>query len=217
MEFAEVKQWLDANKGDASVKSYLEGFSPLAGLTDENTHSLVESNKSLRAYRDRAVTKAIETYREKTLPGLIDEEMKKRHPEETPEQKRIRELEQKLAERERREQETARKERLRAKAKEIGYDPDLAADFAVYDEDAALSILTRHVEWDKAREARVRNELLVKGGGPTPKAGEPKGSLTREQLDSRDDWSRVLAMPPGPDKDKAIADRMAAAGKLGPE
>ena len=183
MDLNEIKGWFEANKEDASVKSYIEGFNPLAALTDPKAaHDLVESHKALKGYRDSFVTKSLDTYREKTLPGLIDEEIKKRHPDETPEQKRIRELEQKLAERERREQEQARREKLRAKAKEIGYDPDLAADFAPFDEEAAVAALTRHSEWLKQRETALRNEFLA-GGGKPPEGGDSKsGEVDRKKF-----------------------------------
>jgi hypothetical protein len=173
MDLNEIKTWIEANKSDASVSQYLEGFNPLAALKDpKEAHGLVESHGALKAYRDSFVTRSLDTYREKTLPGLIDEEMKKRHPEETPEQKRIRELELKIEAKERREQESARKETLRSKAKELGFDPDLAADFAFLDEEAATAALSRHSEAYKAHEKRIRNELLAKGN-PPPDGGDP--------------------------------------------
>ena len=68
---------------------------------------------------------------------------------------------------------------------------------------------------NKAVSVEVNKRLAT--SGVTPRAGETRPGLTRAQLDSHEDWSAVLAMPPGPEKDKAIADRMAAASKFGSE
>ena len=178
MEWTEVKGYLEENKeSDANVKQYLEGFNPLRGVHEGNVHELVESNASLKSYRDKGIEKSLQTWRENTLPGIIEEKVaeertKLKPKSETPELKRIRELEEKLDASDKEKLFTARRDMLRAEAGEVKFDPELAVDFAVFGDDAAKSIMRKHADAWAKKETALRNELLVKGGTP-PGSGDP--------------------------------------------
>src|SRR5678809_398886 len=98
---------------------------------------------SLRSAYDAALNteynRAVKKYEEEKLPEkekeLRESIRQELNPTETEEQKQIRELREKLEAKEEAEALTERKEALRAKAKDFGVDPDIAADFALYGDD----------------------------------------------------------------------------------
>jgi hypothetical protein len=177
MEWTEVKEFLDANKEtDANVKLYLEGFNPLKGVTDDNVNEFVESNLVLKSYRDKTATKGIETWKGNNLQGLLTtatEEEAKKHKKspETPLEKEVRELKEELTTERKEKTLNVLKDSLRAKATELGYDPELAVDFAGDDADAATVKMMKHAKAWAGYDEKVRNEVLV-DGKVVPKKGE---------------------------------------------
>jgi hypothetical protein len=65
----------------------------------------------------------------------------------------------------------------------------------------------------KAEAASEVNKRLA-GGATPPKAGDGGSGYTLAQLDDPATWASVWKMPPGPEKDKKIADMQAAAARL---
>ena len=64
--------------------------------------------------------------------------------------------------------------------------------------------------------AREANRKLA-GSMNKPVVGETKGGVSRAQLDDLTEWRKIWAMPRGPEKDKLMAERIAAAGNLNAE
>ena len=135
---------------------------------------------SLRSAYDAALNteynRAVKKYEEEKLPEkekeLRESIRKELNPDETEDQKQIRALREKLEAKEKAEALTERKEALRAKAKDFGVDPDIAADFALYG-DEAESFLKRHSEWHKKELDAVKAESAKTAyGNKTPVKGE---------------------------------------------
>jgi hypothetical protein len=104
IEFADVKTYLESNKGKDDVKALIGTLAPqsvdsaIAFLTKDPA-----GIKKLGEMRDKSVNDAVvahdKKFKEDTLPGLIAEATKGLLPAETPQEKRLRELEKKDADR----------------------------------------------------------------------------------------------------------------------
>ena len=192
--FKELVGWAKAHaKEDANVAEFEELVSKAAPPDDaKQAIDYIRAIPSLRSAYDAALNteynRAVKKYEEEKLPEkekeLRESIRKELNPDETPEQKQIRELREKLEAKEKAEALTERKEALRAKAKDFGVDPDIAADFALYGDDGE-TYLKRHAEWHKKELDAIKAET-AKGafGNRTPQAGgAPKGlraQLTEE-------------------------------------
>jgi hypothetical protein len=182
--FNELVSWAKAHaKTDANVAEFEELVSK-AQPPDDSIKAIeyIKSNPALRSAFDAALNKefdrATKKYEEEKLPekekSLRESIRKELNPDETPEQKKIRELSEKLEAKDRAEAISQRKEALRAKAKEFGIDPEVAADYATYGEDAE-NVLKRHAEWHKKELDAVKAESVKTAyGSKTPTGG---GSL----------------------------------------
>ena len=192
--FRELVRWAKAHaKEDANVAEFEELVSKAAPPDDaKQAIDYIRAIPSLRSAYDAALNteynRAVKKYEEEKLPEkekeLRESIRKELNPTETEEQKQIRELREKLEAKEEAEALTERKEALRAKAKDFGVDPDIAADFALYGDDGE-TYLKRHAEWHKKELDAIKAET-AKGafGNRTPQAGgAPKGlraQLTEE-------------------------------------
>lgn len=192
--FKELVGWAKAHaKEDANVAEFEELVSKAAPPDDaKQAIDYIRAIPSLRSAYDAALNteynRAVKKYEEEKLPEkekeLRESIRKELNPTETEDQKQIRELREKLEAKEKAEALTERKEALRAKAKDFGVDPDIAADFALYGDDGE-TYLKRHAEWHKKELDAIKAET-AKGafGNRTPQAGgAPKGlraQLTEE-------------------------------------
>lgn len=197
--FEKLIDWVKAHKAEDADISEFEELIP-------KPEEIVKDREVRRAI-DSAVSTEVEThdrkFREEKLPKLLDEERKKirdevqkeLNPEETPEQKEIRELREWKAESQRREKTEATKATLRAKAKDLGFDPERAADFSVYGDDAE-SMLIKHAEhYKSAVDSRVSDELKKRITG-APKGGEQGAdvkTMTRAEFDKLSPESKLKA------------------------
>lgn len=184
--FKELVGWAKAHaKEDANVAEFEELVSKAAPPDDaKQAVEYIRAIPSLRSAYDAALNteynRAVKKYEEEKLPEkekeLREAIRKELNPDETPEQKQIRELREKLEAKERAEAISERKEALRAKAKDYGIDPEVAADYASYGDDAE-NVLKRHAEWHKkeldavkeqSSKAAFGNKTPVKGESPRP-------------------------------------------------
>lgn len=192
--FRELVGWAKAHaKEDANVAEFEELVSKAAPPDDaKQAIDYIRAIPSLRSAYDAALNteynRAVKKYEEEKLPEkekeLRESIRKELNPTETEEQKQIRELREKLEAKEEAEALTERKEALRAKAKDFGVDPDIAADFALYGDDGE-TYLKRHAEWHKKELDAVKEQSSKAAfGNRTPQAGgAPKGlraQLTEE-------------------------------------
>ena len=168
--FKELVGWAKAHaKEDANVAEFEELVSKAAPPDDaKQAIDYIRAIPSLRSAYDAALNteynRAVKKYEEEKLPEkekeLRESIRKELNPTETEEQKQIRELREKLEAKEEAEALTERKEALRAKAKDFGVDPDIAADFALYGDDGE-TYLKRHAEWHKKELDAVDRKSVV--------------------------------------------------------
>jgi len=177
MDLNEVKQFFEAQKDNAEVKSYLQGLVTLEGVT-----SFLETNedgkKLLQSKVDSNFTKGLETWKTNNLEKIISDEVAKRNPTETPEQKRYRELEERV---EKAEKERAR-EILKNKALSTFSEKKLPTFFVDHlignDEVSTTENITKFEEvWKTQKEEFLKSNAQSfgnKGNNPPNNEGKPK-------------------------------------------
>lgn len=192
--FRELVGWAKAHaKEDANVAEFEELVSKAAPPDDaKQAIDYIRAIPSLRSAYDAALNteynRAVKKYEEEKLPEkekeLRESIRKELNPTETEEQKQIRELREKLEAKEEAEALTERKEALRAKAKDFGVDPDIAADFALYGDDGE-TYLKRHAEWHKKELDAVKEQSSKAAfGNRTPTSGSSSNARPQAEIDS---------------------------------
>lgn len=174
MTLEELRQFLEENKGNQEVQSYLKGLY----LTPEGVKTFLdteEGRKILQPRLDSHFTKGLETWKEKTLPNLIEEEIKKKFPDETEEQKRLRKLEEELA----KERQARIKSELVNKATTFatqkGLPVELVSYFVGQDEETTINNLTALENiWQQSIQKAVEDKF--KDNGRVPNPGSPGGT-----------------------------------------
>ena len=95
--------------------------------------------------------------------------------------------------------------------------PKSLADYVTGENrDEIAAKATQLMDAFKSEVAREVNRKLA-GSTATPESSDPDSSVSRGQLDDLGEWKKIYAMKPGPEKDKAIIDRMDAVKRLGVE
>lgn len=100
MELKDIKAFLETNRENEEVKTYLE---ELSKVTQEGVKQFVETEdgkKWLSKHNDSFFSKGLESWKTNNLQKLIDDAVAKANPAETPEQKQIRELTDRLNQKE---------------------------------------------------------------------------------------------------------------------
>lgn len=172
----------------ADVKALLDGANPLAKVVDaDSAADFIANHDVLKRGRDKLVTAAIDSHKrkfeEEKLPeirkALRDEVSKELNPEETPDQKRLRELEEQLRERESREKRYQLRDKLRGKAKEIGFDEELAERLVgLQTEDHEAELTTFAERFQTAVSQMAEAEVNKRWPDKSPKApGSPSGTI----------------------------------------
>ena len=142
---------------------------------------MLYNNRLLKAAFDSEISKKIENhdarFNEEKLPSLLEEAREKLrrdlNPTETPEQKEIRELRDIVMKSKEKEKFSDLETSLRIKAKELSYDPDRAARFAILGDKAEDFLSEEAGYYNKALEKQRQD--LVNGalGGKPPSGGKP--------------------------------------------
>ena len=179
---ANVKEGVNIEEGKELLKD-----NTIAGITTkEQAIDFMNKQPAFKSGIDSLISKAVESnsarYKEEKLPGIIAEAkaqwVAENNPEETPEQKQIRELQEQLNAEKKQRAINEAQSTLRAKAKELGFDPELAAGLHVYG-DTAEDVLSKFAEYHstalQSTEKKVRQDTL---SGKAPKASLPAGTKT---------------------------------------
>lgn len=171
----QVKAWLEANKANSEVQTYL---GELSTPTVEGVEGFLDTEagrKLLQPRLDSNFTKGLNTWKEKNLDKLVDDEVKKRNPDETPEQKRIRELEEKI---EKAEKDSQRDKLVNAALQQFSdkkLPTDLVNFFVGQDEETTNQNVTTFAEkFDAAVTAAV--DAKFKNGGRDVTGGAGTGN-----------------------------------------
>ena len=192
--FKELVAWAKANAKDGvNVAEFEELVSKAAPPDDaKQAREYIRGIPALRSAFDAALNqefdRATKKYEEEKLPekekALRESIRKELNPDESPEQKQIRELREKLEAKERAEAITSKQNALRAKAKEYGIDPEVAADYAQYG-DEAENVLKRHAEWHKKELDAIKAETARGAfGNKTPTGGSSLNTKPQAEIDN---------------------------------
>jgi len=164
MDLAQIKAWLDENKGNEDVQAYLGGLSAVSADKVKGFLDTKEGKQLIQPKLDTHFTNGLETWKKNNLSSLVEEEVKKRNPDETEEQKRIRILEEKLDEKEK----ESTRERLKNGALSFASEkqlPKAVLDFFIADDEektnANLGVL--ETEFNAAVQKAVDEKF--KGSG----------------------------------------------------
>lgn len=185
MNLEDVKKFLEENKDNEEVKTYL---ADLKKVSVQEVQQMLVENEELKKFfdseKDKHFSKGLETWKQKTLPKLIDEEIKKRFPEADPKDVKLKELEAKIQQMEQEKQ----RELLKNKALTLATEKKLPIqliDFLIdQDEETTLQNLTTFEEvWTSHLQTLVDEKL--KSTGVQPKETTVKTpTFTREQIQS---------------------------------
>ena len=197
MTFEEVKQFIEGNKENQEVQSYLQGLNP---MSVEGMERFVNENgdgkRWLDSLKDKHLNKGLETWKANNLEKVVDEEIKKRFP--AKDDKEI-EVEKLRAEVEKMKQEKLR-ESLTNKAIKIADDKKLPlslVDFFIgADEGATLNNL-KVLEDTYNSSVQKAVEQRLKGEGYNPPKDSNGNNLTLEaiqkmsQAEINQNWDQV--------------------------
>jgi hypothetical protein len=170
MTISEVIELVPEDKRE-EARQALEGLDPFKGIQDaEGAVDFIRSNEKLKRGYDKIAQQAVESHKrkfeEEKLPELRnawkDEVRRELNPEETPEQKRLRELEEQLRQRDEKERRYQLKDKLRAKAKELGFDEELAEQFVYMQTDDHDAVLSTFAERTRALAEKMADEEINK-------------------------------------------------------
>ena len=204
MDLEAVKKFIEEQKENEGVKSYLQGFSQ---LTPDGVKSFLdtdEGKKVLQPRLDSYFTKGLETWKNNNLQKLVDDEVSKRNPSETPEQKRIRELEEKY--------EKVEKERTREILKNKALStltekkiPTFLVDYLIgNDEESTTGNLTKFEEvWNNQKVEFLKSNTQSFGNqGNNPPSNN--NTVTKEEFAKMSYTERVKLANDNPELYKAL-------------
>jgi hypothetical protein len=175
MDLQAVKQFLEEQKDNEEVKSYLQGLSQ---VTPDGVSAFLDSEegkKLLQPKLDSYFTKGLETWKSNNLKKLVDEEVKKQNPPANPLEQELHDLKRQLLLKD-----------LKAQAMNVATEQKLPVKLVDYfvgeDEESTLTNLkTLQEVFDHHLNERVQEQL--KSGGIDPKKLDtPPTSITADQL-----------------------------------
>ena len=183
MTIEEVKKFMEENKSNEELKSYLQGLVCVEGVQkflNENE----EGKRFLDSERDKHLNKGLDTWKSNNLQKEIDKKILELYPEETPDKKQLRELIVKIEKMESEKQ----KEVLKNKALTIAAEKKLPInkiiDFVLgSDEESTVSNIGRFEEIFGASVQSAVEERL-KGNGYTPPNNGGQGNQPKNLNDA---------------------------------
>lgn len=190
----------------AEIEKEIAEQNPLNGVkTKDDAWKFIKDNDILLSTLDQKVTERgnsmLENFKSDKMEALIKEReeavRKEFIKDETPEMKRIRELEEKDAMREKEIATRDLQDNLSIKAKEIGFDPIRAKEYAVYGE-KAIERLEQDANWFKTTlEEQVGKQIKENYGGikpPTRKAEIKPADLDEQIREARSRGDSAAAL-----------------------
>lgn len=182
MNLEQVKQFIEDNKTNEELQSYLQGLNP---LSVEGIERFIQSNKEAKSWFDSTVdkrsAKSLETWKANHLETLITEEIKKRFP--AKDEKEI-EVERLRAEVENMKLEKQR-ERLTSQAIKIASEKKLPlslVDFFIGADEATTTANLHALEQSFQLAVQQQVEQRLKGEGYTPPTDSTGKSLTLDAI-----------------------------------
>lgn len=181
MNLEEVKKFLDEQKENEEVKSYLQGLSEVTLDGATNFLESDEGKKLLQPKLDSYFTKGLDSWKANNLEKLIDAEVKKRFPETDPKDIELQEVKNQLKQ----IQQDKLRESLKNKALTVATEKKLPValiDYLIGDsEETTLNNVGQFEEvWNSQLQVLVSEKL--KEGGITPEKKEHTATFTIDQI-----------------------------------
>ncbi|WP_259425321.1 DUF4355 domain-containing protein [Bacillus velezensis] len=178
----DVKKFLEENKANEEVQSYLNELSAVSADKVNGFLDTEEGKRLIQPRLDSHFTKGLETWKTNNLGALVDEKVKELYPEETEEQKRIRKLEKELKD----QKTAAQREKLLNKAVSYASEKQLPADVEVVgffvgeDEESTMKNLGAFEEkYNAALQKAIESKFRENGRDVPSGSNEP----TNQDLD----------------------------------
>lgn len=182
MDINEVKQFIESNKTNEELQSYLQG---LNSISVEGIEQYIQSDKDAKSWFDSTVdkrsTKSLETWKTNHLESLLDVEIKKRFP--AKDEKEI-EMEKLRAEVENMKLEKQR-ERLTSQAIKIASEKKLPlqlVDFFIGADESTTTANLTAFEQSIQMAVQQQVEQRLKGDGYTPPADSTGKRFTLDAI-----------------------------------
>lgn len=205
MNFQEIKKWLEENKENVEVKTYLDSFKVEPTL--EVFKGKLKNDKDFKAFldseKDKHLSKGIETFKTNNLEKLIDEEVKKRFPQADPKDTELAKLK---AEIEKMQKESLKKD-LTNKAIKIATDKKLPVDLVDFligesEESTVKNIEKLESAFNTNLETLVQERL--KTNSYVPPKNDGNTSITKEDFNKMGYLERVKLSSENPDLYKQL-------------
>lgn len=176
----DVKKFLEENKENEDVKSYLNELSAVSADKVNGFLDTEEGKRLIQPRLDSHFTKGLDTWKANNLDALVDAKVKELYPEETEEQKRIRKLEKELED----QKTAAQREKLLNKAVSYASEKQLPADVAEFfigeDEESTMKNLGAFEEkYNAALQKAIESKFQENGRDVQSGSNEP----TNQDLD----------------------------------
>nr|MDH3092729.1 DUF4355 domain-containing protein [Bacillus velezensis] len=162
----DVKKFLEENKENEDVKSYLNELSAVSADKVNGFLDTEEGKRLIQPRLDSHFTKGLDTWKANNLDALVDAKVKELYPEETEEQKRIRKLEKELKD----QKTVAQREKLLNKAvsyaseKQLPADVDVVGFFVGEDEESTMKNLGAFEEkYNAALQKAIESKFQENG------------------------------------------------------
>lgn len=199
-----MKDLLDWAKAHAKPDANVAEFEELAKKyaipeTKETAWDFMQKTPAFRSALDAEVSRAVaahdERYKASELPklekDLRDKLMKELKPEETREQKELREIREELAKEKAEKAATIRREALRKAANEKKFDPDLAAELAVFGDDAEKMLDLFAGKMSALVKSQYEETARAKLGGSSPVEGSAKNTKAQAEIEAMNPRDRA--------------------------
>jgi polyhydroxyalkanoate synthesis regulator phasin len=170
MNLEEIKAFIESNKEDEGVKTFLDGFKTevQAPLSKDTVSKWIEEQEDGKGFaqslKDAHFTKSLDTWKQNNLQKLIDEEMQKRNPNKSEAELKVDQLLKELEDQKR----EALHEKLKNKAVGILSDKQLPLSLVGLFVDMDEETTTKNIEsFEKEFKAHVQAEVekrFAKGG-----------------------------------------------------
>jgi hypothetical protein len=201
-------EWAKANVREGAN---LAEFEELAGSlalpnTKEEAWNFITKNQTFKSAVDAEVSRATAAHDErftKTKLPEIEKQLRDRlakelNPEETPQDKKIRELSEKLEAKERSEQLANTRNLLMKKASEIGFDAEIAAELAVFGDEAEEKLSKVAERFTLAVKSRVEAEVKKRyGNNKEPVTSKPLRVLSMTDFNNMSPKEQAAYMQSG--------------------
>jgi len=182
MDLQEIKSYIDQNKDNEEVKTYLQGLNPLnvEGVEKYLTEN-EDAKKWLDSVKDKHFNKAFETFKKNNWEKEVEAEIKKRFPDKDPKDVELVKLQQEVEKMKQEKLHETLKNKALTYATEKKLPVNLVDYFLGQDEEGTIKNLNALEEvFNVHIQSQVEERL--KTNNYTPPKGGDKGKITLDMV-----------------------------------